>query len=112
MDTLRDALNESRTLVFGHRGASAYAPMNTLPAYELAVTQGADGIELDVHLTKDKQIIIVHDETVDKTTDGTGNVHDMRLAELKELDAGSWFGAEFHGTRLPTLDEVFEAVGN
>jgi glycerophosphoryl diester phosphodiesterase len=59
-----------RMLVFGHRGASAYAPMNTLPAFELAVAQGADGVELDVHLSQDRQLIVLHDFTVDHTTDG------------------------------------------
>lgn len=99
------------TLVFGHRGASAYAPMNTIPAYVLAADQGADGIELDVHRSKDGHAVIVHDFTVDHTTNGSGRVDAMTLAELKALDAGSWFGEQFVGTRIPTLDEVFEAVG-
>jgi glycerophosphoryl diester phosphodiesterase len=102
---------DNRVLVFGHRGASAYAPMNTLPAFELAAAQGADGIELDVHRTRDGHIVIVHDFTVDKTTDGSGRVTDMTLAQVRALDAGSWFGEAFRGTRVPTLDEVFEAVG-
>jgi glycerophosphoryl diester phosphodiesterase len=99
------------TLVFGHRGASAYAPMNTLPAFELALQQGADGIELDVHLSGDNQLIVLHDFTVDHTTDGTGPAKLMTLAELKQLDAGYKFGEPFRGTRIPTLDEVFAAVG-
>lgn len=102
---------QGRTLVFGHRGAKAYAPMNTLPAFELALKQGAHGIELDVHRSKDGCPVIVHDFTVDGTTDGTGKVAEMTLPQLKELDAGSWFDEEFRGTRVPTLDEVFEAVG-
>ncbi len=109
-----DALykNASRsTLVFGHRGASKYAPMNTLTAFELAAEQGADGVELDVHRTKDGELVIVHDFTVDKTTDGSGVVQEMTLAELKSLDAGRWFSDEFVGVRVPTLGEVFEAVG-
>jgi glycerophosphoryl diester phosphodiesterase len=100
-----------RTLVLGHRGAKAYAPMNTIPAFELAADQGADGVELDVHLTKDGHPVIVHDFTVDSTTDGSGLVREMTLAEVKALDAGSWFGPEFAGLRVPTLGEVFEAVG-
>lgn len=100
-----------RMLVLGHRGAKAYAPMNTIPAFELAADQGADGVELDVHLTKDGQPVIVHDFTVDSTTDGSGLVREMTLAEVKALDAGSWFGPEFAGLRVPTLGEVFEAVG-
>src|SRR5690606_28189003 len=102
---------KGQTLVFGHRGAKAYAPMNTIPAFELAAEQGADGIELDVHRSKDGHAVIVHDFTVDETTDGNGTVTEMTLAQLKELDAGSWFGEGFHGVQIPTLDEVFEAVG-
>lgn len=101
-----------RTLIFGHRGASAYAPMNTIPAFEKAVELGADGAELDVHLSKDGHLIVLHDFTVDHTTDGSGFARDKTLAELKELDAGSkLFGDAFKNTRIPTLDEVFEAVG-
>jgi glycerophosphoryl diester phosphodiesterase len=100
-----------QTLVLGHRGASAYAPMNTLPAFELAVAQGADGVELDVHLSQDGHLVVLHDFTVDHTTDGTGRAKDMPLAQLKELDAGAKFDSRFAGTRIPTLDEVFEAVG-
>ena len=99
-------------LIFGHRGASAYAPMNTIPAFELAYEQGADGIELDVHLTKDGELIIVHDFTVDHTTNSEGLVTEKTLEVLKSLDAGSWFDKKFTGTRLPTLGEVFEAVGD
>lgn len=111
LDALREAQARHQALVFGHRGARAYAPMNTLPSFELAVAQGADGIELDVHRSKDGYPVIVHDFTVDSTTDGSGQVTDMTLVELKALDAGSRFSAAFAGTRIPTLDEVFEAVG-
>lgn len=100
-----------RTLIFGHRGAKAYAPMNTLPAFELALAQGADGVELDVQLTKDGFPVVCHDFTVDRTTNGTGRVSDQTLAELKELDAGGWFSDAYAGVRIPTLDEVFAAVG-
>jgi glycerophosphoryl diester phosphodiesterase len=106
-----DTWYTGQPLIFGHRGASAYAPMNTLPAFELAVEQGADGIELDVHRSLDGHAVIVHDFTVDATTDGSGKVAEMTLAQLKEFDAGSWFSTDFRGVRLPTLDEVFEAVG-
>lgn len=98
-------------LIFGHSGAQAYAPANTLPAFELAVRQGADGTELDVHRSKDGHPVVIHDFTVDRETDGTGNVADLTLADLKALDAGVRFAPEFAGTRIPTLDEVFEAVG-
>lgn len=111
MQALLDSWYQGRTLVFGHRGASGYAPANTIPAFELAAEQGADGIELDVHRAKDGYAVIVHDFTVDGTTDGRGRVTDMTLAELKALDAGSYFGESFKGVQVPTLDEVFEAVG-
>lgn len=107
-----DDFYQGRTLIFGHRGAKAYAPMNTLPAFELALQQGADGIELDTHLSKDGELIVLHDFTVDHTTDGRGLAKDMTLAEIKALDSGSYFAASFAGTRIPTLDEVFEAVGH
>lgn len=99
------------TLVFGHRGAKAYAPMNTIPAFELAAEQGAHGIELDVHFSSDNELVIIHDYTVDGTSNGTGEVAKMSLDELKSLDAGSWFDAKFAGTRIPTLDEVFQTFG-
>lgn len=98
-------------MVFGHRGASAYAPQNTLPAFELALEQGAAGIELDVHLSADGYPVVIHDFTVDHTTNGRGLVQSMPLAQLKMLDAGGWFDPKFAGTSIPTLDEVFDAVG-
>jgi glycerophosphoryl diester phosphodiesterase len=105
------AMYDRDVLVFGHRGAKLYAPQNTLPAFELAAAQGAHGIELDVHRSKDGFPVVIHDFTVDATTDGTGLVVEKTLAELKALDAGASFSAAFAGTRIPTLDEVFEAVG-
>ena len=101
----------SRPLVIGHRGASAYAPMNTIPAFQLAADQGADGIEFDVWLSKDGIPVILHDLEVDGTTNGHGRVCDMTLSELKGLDAGSWKGSAYSETRIPTLDEVFSTVG-
>ena len=108
---MRQALDSGETLVFGHRGASAAAPMNTLAAFQLAYEGGAHGIELDVHLSQDQQIIVLHDFTVDATTDGQGAAADFTLAELKRLDAGSWFAPPFAGETIPTLDEVFESCG-
>lgn len=108
---LVDSWYQNGIVVFGHRGAKDYAPMNTLPSFELAIEQGVDGIELDVHRTKDGHLAIVHDFTVDATTDGSGRVTDMTLAELKALDAGSYFDASYKGVQIPTLEEVFEAVG-
>jgi glycerophosphoryl diester phosphodiesterase len=111
-NTTLDSIYQGKTLVFGHRGAKAYAPMNTLPAFELAAQQGADGVELDVQFSRDRQLVVIHDFTVDGTTDGEGHVRDISLSQLKALDAGSWFGSAFSDTCIPTLEEVFEAVGN
>ena len=110
-DTLAKWYTSDKPLIFGHRGALSDAPMNTLPAFERAYEQGAAGVALDVQFSADKELVIVHDFTVDKTTDSTGAVNEMTLAQLKELDAGSWFSDAFTGTRIPTLSEVFETVG-
>ncbi|MYD10673.1 MAG: glycerophosphodiester phosphodiesterase [Chloroflexi bacterium] len=110
--TIREAYAARRPLVFGHRGAMAGAPMNTLAAFQLAVDQGADGVELDAHLSRDGQIVVLHDFTVDATTDGSGQAADMTLAEIKRLDAGAWFHDDFAGERVPTLDEVFAAFAD
>jgi glycerophosphoryl diester phosphodiesterase len=101
-----------RPAILAHRGASAYAPENTLAAFKLALEQSADGVELDAMLCADGDVVVIHDNRVDRTTDGSGTVAEMTLAELRQLDAGSWFSDEFKGERLPTLAEVFEAVGN
>ena len=95
-------------LAIAHRGASGYAPENTLAAFRRAVAQGATFIETDLHLTRDAHFIAVHDETVDRTTNGQGHVHQMTLAEVRRLDAGSWFASEFMSERIPTLDEILD----
>ena len=99
------------TLCFAHRGASKEAPANTLPAFFRAREVGADGAELDVHLSKDGELVVIHDFQVDGTTDGRGLVRDKTLAELRELDAGGWFDPAFAGERIPTLQEVIDTVG-
>lgn len=101
----------SQPVIFAHRGASAYAPENTLAAFELAHAQGAAAIEFDVKLSADDRPVILHDRTVDRTTDGSGRVANLTLAALRELDAGSWLSADFRGEKIPTLDEVFETIG-
>ena len=111
-DTIQAAMTAGETLVFGHRGAMAKAPMNTLAAFKLAYQQGAQGIELDTHLSGDGALIVLHDFSVDATTDGQGEAGDLTLEQLKRLDAGAWFSAEFAGEQIPTLDEVFESVGS
>ncbi len=93
------------TNIFAHRGASGYAPENTMAAFQLAYWQGADGIETDVHLTKDNIPVLMHDERVNRTTDGSGFIQGYTLHQLKQLDTGSWFSPKFTGSRVVTLDE-------
>jgi glycerophosphoryl diester phosphodiesterase len=92
--------------VIAHRGASSYAPENTLAAFDLALRMGARHLELDVHATSDGHVVVIHDDTVDRTTNGSGAVAAHTLAALRALDAGSWFGSEFSGERIPLFDEV------
>lgn len=99
-------------LIIAHRGASAHAPENTLAAFELALQQGATGIELDVKLSNDKEIVVIHDAKIDRTTNKSGWVSKMTLAAIQELDAGSFFSPKFSHERIPTLAEVFDLIGN
>lgn len=101
----------SNPTIFAHRGASVYAPENTLSAFLLAVKQGADAVELDAKLSLDGNVVVIHDQTIDRTTDGSGKVCDFTLSELKEFDAGGYFDDAFIGERIPTLYEVFDTVG-
>ncbi len=103
--------NISPPVIIAHRGASSYAPENTLAAFNLALHQGADGIELDAKLTADEHIVVIHDQTVDRTTEGHGRVNDLTLSEIRKLDAGSHFDIAFKGEPVPTLEDVFRAVG-
>ena len=97
--------------IWAHRGASAYAPQNTLEAFRLAAEMHADGVELDVHLSQDGEIIVCHNETIDETSDGSGEILQMTLAELKQFDFGCKFpGFAGKGVRVPTLREVFELL--
>ncbi|MDR9418832.1 glycerophosphodiester phosphodiesterase [Gracilimonas sp.] len=100
--------NEDGFIVIGHRGASAYHPENTMIAFKAAYEMGAEMIELDLTLSKDGVPLVIHDETLDRTTNGTGNVSDYTLSEIKELDAGSWFSSEHEGEPVPTLEEVLK----
>ncbi len=99
-------------LIFAHRGASQVAPENTLAAFRQAVEIGVDGIELDVQLSADGVPVVIHDATVDRTTDGSGWVRDLARAQLQELDAGGHAGAAFADERIPTLEEVLAEVGD
>lgn len=94
--------------ISAHRGFSDAAPENTLPALEAALAAGADVAEIDVKLTADGHLVLMHDATFDRTTTGHGPIGALTLAEIRTLDAGSWFDARFAGTRVPTLDEVLE----
>jgi glycerophosphoryl diester phosphodiesterase len=98
-------------VIFAHRGSSAYAPENTLAAFELAVQHQADAIELDAKLCASGEVVVIHDASVDRTTNGRGVVNQLSLSALKELDAGSHFHPSFAGEKIPTLAEVFEAMG-
>jgi glycerophosphoryl diester phosphodiesterase len=102
----------SRSIIFAHRGASAHAPENTMAAFALAIQQDADAIELDAKLSADGHVIVIHDPSVERTTDGQGEVRFMTLSVLQELDAGSFFDVAYQGERIPTLDQVFEAFGH
>jgi glycerophosphoryl diester phosphodiesterase len=95
-------------LVIAHRGASGHAPENTLAAFKRAIALGATFIETDLQLSRDARFVAIHDDTVNRTTNGHGRVHDLALADLRKLDAGSWFGSEFTGERIPTLEEILE----
>jgi len=97
---------------FAHRGASAHAPENTLAAFQLALDLGARLIEFDVKLTADKQVVVIHDQTVDRTTNGKGKVNQLTLSELKRLDAGYWFDEKYRDEEIPALNEVFDNFGN
>ena len=101
-----------RPLNFAHRGASHHAPENTLAAFILAAEMGAEGIELDVQLSKDGALVVIHDFGLETTTDGTGPVRERTLIELRELDAGLRFDPAYAGQRIPTLQEVIDAVGH
>ncbi len=102
-----------------HRGASAYAPEHTIMSYEMGEKMHGDYIEIDLQMTKDGQLIAMHDVTLDRTTNGTGHVKDFTLEEIKELDAGSWFNEKYpqffnpayEGLKVPTLEEVFKKFG-
>ncbi|MBI2330720.1 MAG: glycerophosphodiester phosphodiesterase [Chloroflexi bacterium] len=100
-----------RPILFAHRGDLTNAPENTLPSFSQAIRKGADGVELDAKLTVDGHVIVIHDDTVDRTTDGKGKVASFTLEAIRKLDAGSWFDSEFAGIKIPLLEEVFETVG-
>lgn len=100
----------AKIVVIAHRGAAGVAPENTLVAIREALRRDADAIEVDLHQTRDGVVVAIHDDTVDRTTDGEGKVGESTVAQLKKLDAGAWFDPKFAGERIPTLTEVLDAV--
>jgi len=92
--------------VVAHRGTAGYAPENTMASFERAIQMNADYLELDIQLSKDNELVVIHDSTVDRTTNGSGAVQDFTLAQLRDLDSGSWFDEKFKDQRIPTLGEV------
>lgn len=98
-------------VVIGHRGDKLYAPENTLSSFKQALEKGADAVEFDVKLTADQQVIVLHDQTVDRTTNGSGNVAKLTLAEIQKFDAGIQYPGKFPNEKIPCLEEVFESFG-
>ena len=96
-------------LVWGHRGASGYAPENTLPAFKMPADMGADGVELDIQLTSDGEIVVCHDETIDRTSNGAGWLKDFTFKELRRLDFSNG-NAAYEGVKIPTMEEVFDLL--
>lgn len=103
---------KKETLIIAHRGADDRAPEETMPAFRLAVNEKADYIELDLRETKDKKLILMHDPTLDRTTNGKGDVTRYSLKQIKKLDAGSWFGKKYKGQRILTLEELINQYGS
>ncbi|MCR8643840.1 glycerophosphodiester phosphodiesterase [Paenibacillus sp. N1-5-1-14] len=103
-------MTNSEFLIMAHRGSMGHAPENTLAAFQLGVEQGCNAIELDIHLSKDGEIVVIHDETLERTTNLTGYVNDYTAAELKQADAGSWFHEKYAAECIPLLEEVLDLV--
>jgi glycerophosphoryl diester phosphodiesterase len=99
-----------KILTIAHRGYSSIAPENTITAFEKALVYNPDIIECDVHRTKDGEIILMHDASVNRTTNGSGNISEMTLSELRDLDAGSWFSEDYKGEKIPLLSEALECT--
>lgn len=108
--TLMDLRKLNRPGIIAHRGYRAKYPENTLSAFRAALDAGVDMIELDVLLSKDRKMVVIHDPGLERTTNGKGAVGEFTLAELKNLDAGSWFDPQFAGEEIPTLEEVLDLV--
>jgi len=110
MNGFKEAVKQGRIIMAAHRGDKDCRPENTMPAFRHAIELGADGIETDIHQTKDGVLVMMHDHTVDRTTDGQGRVCDMTLEEIRTLDAGIKKGPEYKGTKVPTFEEFLNLV--
>lgn len=105
-----NSTSNHKVIVTGHRGAAGYAPENTLASVQKAIDLGVDRIEIDIHQTKDNVVVVIHDDDVDRTTNGKGKVSDLTFEELQLLDAGSFFDSAFKDERIPSLEEVIRLV--
>ncbi|GBG96870.1 glycerophosphodiester phosphodiesterase [Lactococcus termiticola] len=110
LDKHRPADQDIQTLIFAHRGSKCNRPENTLAAFREAIRVKAEGVELDVHLTADDELVVIHDEKIDRTTNGKGLVRKLTLAQLKRFEAGSWFSPEYSDERVPSLREVLDLL--
>eukprot|EP00032_Breviata_anathema_P000284 JZ548751.1.p1 GENE.JZ548751.1~~JZ548751.1.p1 ORF type:complete len:238 (+),score=79.78 JZ548751.1:1-714(+) len=106
-----DTFNSSPVII-GHRGSTYDAPENTLPAFKMALDDGADGIELDLRVTKDNVVVIIHDDTADRTSNCRGKIRDMTYAELAKCDFGAWMDKSFAGTKIPTFEECVKLASS
>ena len=102
--------NDNHPIIIAHRGGAKLAPENTLASFKNAIAIGVDMIEIDVHFSKDSEIIVIHDESLDRTTNGTGEIKDLTLDEIKKYDAGSWFSEDYKNEKVPTLTEVLQSI--
>lgn len=108
----KNPLEQDELLIIAHRGASGYAPEHTIESYKLANEMEADYIEIDLQMTRDDVLIAMHDDSVDRTTNGMGKVSELTIDEIKKLDAGLWFDTSFKGLSVPTLEDIFNEFGN
>lgn len=104
-------MKSDKPVIIAHRGASGYCPENSLAAIAKALELNAAAIEIDVRLSRDGVVLLMHDKTIDRTTNGTGPVDGMDFQDLRQYDAGSWYGEAFHGERIPTLEDVISLIG-
>jgi glycerophosphoryl diester phosphodiesterase len=107
---MKNYKNDDHPIIIAHRGGAKLAPENTLASFKNAIAIGADMIEIDVHFSKDSEIIVIHDKSLDRTTNGTGEIKALTLDEIKKYDAGSWFSEDYKNEKVPTLTEVIQTI--